>query len=130
MRWLNSAVGRDVWQLHVPLVVALGISSVATYIEVSRALDGVQLAWVYVVQWPMIGVFCVWMWVRLRREGRSEAQRSGPSGAGRPDTGPPADVGGVHGVEDMDPDLLAWREYQRQVRSRDAGRANGAGPSR
>lgn len=115
---------RDFWQLDVPLVIALVICSTATVIELSRAIDGNWRAWVYSFEWPMIGAFCVWMWIRFRRQGASvsgmtqkwrdraasfeeEARRDEES------------------REPVDPDLAAWQEYQRGVRNGD--RAGGAG---
>ena len=61
---------RDVWQLHVPLVLVLGLCTVATVIEARRAEEGVWRAWAYMVEWPLIGAFAVWIWYRYRHEGR------------------------------------------------------------
>ena len=62
---------RDFWTLDVPLAIALIICTTATVVELRRATEGNWRAWVYSVEWPMIGAFCVWMWIRFRRQGAS-----------------------------------------------------------
>jgi len=97
---------RDFWQLDLPLVVALILCTVFTVVEVQRASEGVWRAWVYMVEWPLIGAFCIWIWYRFKRESgggfvRQWKQRVARYTAER---------------ESDDPQLQAWREYQRQVR--------------
>lgn len=114
---------RDFWTLDVPLVVALIICTTATVIELGRATDGNWRAWVYSVEWPMIGAFCVWMWIRFRRQGASVSgmtQRWRDRAASYADEDRPASA-----PEPVDPDLAAWQEYQRGVRNGE--RSNGAG---
>jgi hypothetical protein len=114
---------RDFWTLDVPLVIALIICTTATIIELSRATDGNWRAWVYSVEWPMIGAFCVWMWIRFRRQGASVsrmAQHWRDRAASYADE-EPADMT----REPADPDLAAWQEYQRGVRNGE--RSSGAG---
>ena len=60
---------RDFWQLHVPLVVVLALCTFITIIEVRRASEGVWRAWAYMFEWPLIGLFTVWIWHRYRTEG-------------------------------------------------------------
>ncbi|MDA3021327.1 MAG: hypothetical protein O2943_01425 [Actinomycetota bacterium] len=60
---------RNFWQLDIPMVLAVIMCSVFTVIEVRRAGEGVGRAWAYAVEWPMIGLFCVWIWYRYRKEG-------------------------------------------------------------
>jgi hypothetical protein len=60
---------RDFWQLHVPLVLVLTLCTVITIIEVRRASEGVWRAWAYMVEWPLIGLFTIWIWHRYRTEG-------------------------------------------------------------
>lgn len=63
---------RNLWRLHLPLVLALTVCTAATIVEFGRASDGVGRAWVYTFQWPLFGAFAVWMWVRYRREDRPD----------------------------------------------------------
>lgn len=60
---------RDIWQLHIPLVLVLTLCTTLTVIEVSRAADGNWRSWVYSFEWPAIGAFAIWMWYRFRTEG-------------------------------------------------------------
>jgi hypothetical protein len=70
---------RDVWQLHVPLVVVLTLCAVITVIEARRASEGVWRAWAYMFEWPMIGLFTIWIWWRYRKEGRQSRTVRGVS---------------------------------------------------
>lgn len=108
---------RDLWQLHIPLVVALAICTAATIIEISRAADGVWRAWAYSFEWPLIGAFCIWMWIRFRREGNpvtSSIRRWQDRVAAMEAEADAAEA-------EADPELAAWRDYQRQVRQRGGG---------
>lgn len=128
------------WRLHVPLVVALAICISATVIEFTRATDGNTRAWVYTFQWPIFGAFAVWMWVRYRREDREEAagaadtDSAATGGAETPKVSRRNPFGGIvqhwrdnvadaersAGVPDDDPDLVAWRNYQIDLRRKEA----------
>lgn len=123
---------RQIWRLHLPLVVALTICTAATVIEFNRATDGVGRAWAYTVQWPLFGAFAVWMWVRYRREERGEAE--GARSRTRQRARKPWD-GLVEGwrsnvaaaersaqIADDDPDLLAWRRHVVDLRRQESAR--------
>lgn len=60
---------KDFWTLHVPLVLVLALCISATIIEVSRAMDGVNRAIVYSIQWPLIGLFAIYVWNHYRKHG-------------------------------------------------------------
>ncbi|CAB4914133.1 MAG: hypothetical protein F2806_09205 [Actinobacteria bacterium] len=60
---------RDLWQLDIPLVIAIALCTTFTAIEVRRAGEGVGRAWAYSIQWPLIGIICCWIWYRYRTEG-------------------------------------------------------------
>ena len=113
---------RDFWTLDVPLVIALIVCTSATVIELSRAVDGNWRAWVYSVEWPMIGAFCVWMWIRFRRQGASV---SGMTQRWKDRAASYAQEADEEPAGSVDPDLAAWQEYQRGVRNGE--RAGGAG---
>lgn len=60
---------KDFWQLHVPLVLVLALCTSATIIEVGRAAQGVNRAIVYSIQWPLIGLFAIFVWNHYRKHG-------------------------------------------------------------
>ena len=96
-------------RLHAGLFAALAICATAFTIEVLRAVGGNTLSWAYVVEWPVLLAYAVYMWQRLVRE-----ERHGVAA-----TTTPAD----------DPDdaaaLAAWNRYLAELHAADA--AQGAG---
>lgn len=101
---------RDFWQLDIPLVIALILCTTFTIIEVQRASEGVWRAWVYMVEWPLIGAFCIWIWYRFKRESGGGFVRQWKARAAR----------FAQDRDQEDPQLKAWRDYQRQVRDGEA----------
>jgi hypothetical protein len=67
---------RRLLRLHVGLVLATCICISGFVIELWRALDGNALSWAYVVVWPALFCYGVYMWRRLVREERGEALRA------------------------------------------------------
>ncbi len=63
---------RAAWKLH--LVGGLGIllCVIALSVETVRAFDGNGLSWVYVIEWPILGGFGVYLWRQLLRDYRGE----------------------------------------------------------
>jgi len=118
---------KDFWQLHVPLVIVLAFCTFATLVEYRRAQEGVDRAWVYTIQWPIIGAFAFVVWNRYRRHGsitksisgyfrdraaRFEAEANAAEAA---DTSAASDAPPAS----MDPDEAAWREHVRELRRND-----------
>lgn len=60
---------RDFWTLHIPLVLVLLLCASATWLQLMRALSGVDRSWVYTIQWPIIGAFAIAVWNHYRRHG-------------------------------------------------------------
>lgn len=117
---------RNLWQLDIPLVLVLALCVSATIIEVSRATDGNWRAGVYAVEWPLIGAFAVWMWIRFRREGGSFRgitnrwrERVARFEAEAAEVKEPVAPVAAPVDERVDPDLAAWQRYQAEVRQRD-----------
>ena len=54
--------------LNITLAVGLAISGVGFYVETRRAMEGHLPAWVYVIEWPLLGFVGFRMWQRLIRE--------------------------------------------------------------
>lgn len=118
-----SAEGRrrvkDVLTLHLPLVLVLALCTSATIIEFVRAREGVDRAWGYTFQWPIIGIFAIVIWNRYRKHGnltrwftdRARARIEALRVEADPEESPPAPV---------DPDEVAWREYVADLRRRES----------
>ncbi len=113
---------RNFWQLDIPMVFAVILCSVYTVIEVRRVSEGVWRAWAYSFEWPMIGLFCIWIWYRYRKEGsvakgfaaRWQARVARISAAAdeessAPDTAPKL----------ADPGLDSWRSHVADLQRRD-----------
>jgi hypothetical protein len=60
---------KDFWTLHVPLVIVLAICTYATINQYQRAMQGIDRSWVYMVEWPLIGLFAIFVWNRYRKHG-------------------------------------------------------------
>ena len=126
---------RDFWQLHVPLIVVLAICTAATVIEARRATEGVWRAWAYMVEWPLIGVFAIWIWNRYRKHGtviaglgerlRAHAATYGASDRTNAQADQFADSGPAESADTpapeptVDPDLDAWRGYVDDLHRRE-----------
>lgn len=108
-------------RLHGGVLVGICVCLAAGWFELTRARGGREVAWVYVVEWPMFAVFGVYIWWRLWHEQRSAA--------GPPDWSRAADEAGVtHTVPSDreeadptrdDPQLAAWQRYLRNLHAAD-----------
>jgi hypothetical protein len=56
--------------VHLLALVLVSGCAAATWWQVSRALGGNGLSWVYVFEWPFFGGYSVFMWRRLLREAK------------------------------------------------------------
>ena len=56
--------GRAV-SLHVALVIFVPGCVALTWWQVSRALGGNTLSWVYTFEWPIFGAYAIYMWWKL-----------------------------------------------------------------
>ena len=90
-------------RLHAGLLLAELVCLSAFVLELSRALSGNVLSWAYVVEWPVLGAYAVYMWRKLLREDSSLR--------------PEAVVPSSH----EDRQLAAYNEYLTRVHSRDPG---------
>lgn len=59
---LNSA---SALKTHVTLVGGLAICAAAFWFELRRAEGGNELSWAYVFEWPLLGLFAIYMWWKL-----------------------------------------------------------------
>ena len=58
-------------RLLAGLLFAEFICLSAFILELSRALSGNVLSWAYVVEWPVLGAYAVYMWRKLLHEDSS-----------------------------------------------------------
>ena len=96
---------RTTWRIHVGLVVAEILCIFLFFFELSRALGGNTLSWAYVVEWPVLGAYAIFMWRRLLQQERGESPKRRSSS--RPTSDEP------------DPQLDAWNAYLAKVHQAD-----------
>ncbi len=113
-RWL----GRRALRLHLALVIAVPGCLAAGGFELSRALSGNALSWVYVFEWPFFAGFACYLWWRLLHEdeqgGGTAAIPPDPHAFAPADVADPAGAGGgarAGAPKPADPQLQAWNEY-------------------
>jgi hypothetical protein len=112
---------KDIWQLHIPLIVVVGFCIVATVIEFRRAQEGVDRAWVYTFQWPIIGAFAFIVWNRYRKHGSitKSISRYFRERAARFEAEADAAEEAQTAAAPVDPDEIAWRDHVRELRRND-----------
>jgi len=54
---------------HLTLVVGLALCTAAFWFELGRAEGGNELSWAYVFEWPLLGLFALYMWWKLLHPG-------------------------------------------------------------
>lgn len=113
-------------RVHALLVVGLPVCIAAGWFELTRALAGRQIAWIYAFEWPVFGVYGVYIWWRLSRENDPAAHPSRPAGAGAganvvSPAGPAVPPSGDEpsGPVDDDVELVAWKRYLSNLQSVD-----------
>lgn len=92
--------GSEALKLHMTLAGGVTLCIVAFLIEVKRALDGNELSWAYVFEWPLFAVFAVYMWWTNLHQ-----SRHGLRSTTRPKTVAPEHA-------DM---LRKWQDHQRSL---------------
>ncbi len=116
---------KDFWQLDIPLVISTTLCTTFTVIEVRRAAEGVGRAWAYSIQWPLIGIICVWIWHRYRTEGNVTKGFTSKWKANLQKL--EDEVKEVDHlieqaqpkIDDTDPELQEWREYVEDLHRRE-----------
>jgi hypothetical protein len=94
--------GRAV-SLHVALVIFVPGCVALTWWQVTRALGGNTLSWVYTFEWPIFGAYAIYMWWKLVHDApTAEAPaRDGPVAEEPGPARPLADLSPEgHGIED------------------------------
>jgi hypothetical protein len=108
-------------RLHGLLIVGVSICAAAGWFELNRARAGHEVAWVYTIEWPIFGIYGVYIWWRLLRDQRAAdgAERSAgwqSDPAGTETTGPSEAAQRTLGD---DPELVAWQEYLTRLHTMD-----------
>lgn len=92
---------KDTFRIHFGLFLAELICIPATVFQISRALGGNRLSWVYVFEWPFLGAYAVYMWRKMLNEERGETSTT------------PEKTDQL--ITDDDPQLAAWNAYLAKV---------------
>jgi len=104
------------FRLHLTLAIALPLCLAAGAFELTRAMSGHEIGWIYAVEWPLIGAYGVYLWWRLLKETRAEARDLAVGDV-------PADDAGTAAAADQaaenDPELAAWQAYLARLHETD-----------
>lgn len=98
VRWLSGPSLR----LHAAMVAGVLGCAAATWFEWTRAHAGHDIAWAYVVEWPLFAVLGLHVWWRL-------LHADGPRRHRPPETIP----------DPADDELRAWQAYLRRLHESD-----------
>jgi hypothetical protein len=99
--------------LHVALIVFVPACVALTWWQVSRALGGNELSWVYTVEWPIFGAYAAFMWWKLVHDEPAPADAPAPTPADAPGPRDEADEGDEETQGGEKDDELA--EYNRYL---------------
>ena len=100
---------------HLSLAGGLAICAAAFWFELRRAEGGNELSWAYVFEWPLLGLFAIYMWWKiLHPEFRLRRAKTKPAIAPE--------------YEGM---LAAWQDEVRRLETtqRDGAEGDGETPS-
>ena len=93
-----APIAKKTFRIHIGLFLAELICIPAFFFEISRALGGNTLSWAYVIEWPLLGGYAVYMWRKMLREEKG------------------LDVPRVVDTsQEDDPELKAWNDYLATV---------------
>jgi hypothetical protein len=65
---------KNIFRIHLGLVLAEFFCIPAFAFEMYRALSGNELSWAYVVEWPALGIYAIYMWKKMLREERGQTK--------------------------------------------------------
>lgn len=102
-------------RLHATLAFVVCGCLAAGGFELSRALAGNELSWVYVFEWPFFAAFSVRIWWRLLHEDEVPAPTTAPA---VPRVPAARTAGAGTAGAGTDPQLEAWLAYQARLHAR------------
>jgi len=91
--------GTSALRTHVTLSLGLLLCGGAFWFELGRAERGNELSWAYVFEWPLLGIFGIYMWWKILHPGFSI----------KPHPRKPAIAPEYQGM------LLAWQDEVRRL---------------
>ena len=92
-----AAGTKTTFRITVGLFLAELICIPTLIFELKRALGGNTRSWAYVLEWPLLGLYAVYMWHKLLQEEHGDSSR-------RPVV-----------FDEEDPQLDAWNAYLASV---------------
>jgi hypothetical protein len=104
---VRRLAGKDALRAHLTLIAGLALCAAAFWFELGRAEGGNELSWAYVFEWPLLGVFGVYMWWNVldpQRRVRAKAKKKTTTLAPE-----------FHGM------LSAWEQHQRELLAQQNG---------
>jgi hypothetical protein len=96
----SRLTGAAAFKTHLTLLLGLALCAGAFWFEIGRAERGNALSWAYVFEWPLLGLFAIYMWWKILHPGVSSKRRRRPRQAIAPE------------YEGM---LAAWQDHQREL---------------
>lgn len=115
----SPAASRRARRLTAGAVIAVAGCLAAGSFELSRALAGNTLSWVYTFEWPLIAAYAIYIRRKLVQELRGE-DRPTAAPTRTPTTGgsrlPP--VQDTPPATHRDPDLVAWQDYLARLNAK------------
>lgn len=61
--------GKSAIKTHLTLLFGLLLCGSAFWFELGRAERGNELSWAYVFEWPLLGLFAIYMWWKILHPG-------------------------------------------------------------
>src|ERR1035438_2530812 len=98
---LVGAKRKETFRIYFGLLLAELICVSAFTFELARALGGNSLSWAYVFEWPILGLYAVYMTRTMLREVRTETEPV------------------VIEEHEDDPQLKAWNDYLAKIHASD-----------
>jgi hypothetical protein len=71
----SRLMGASAMKTHATLALGLGLCTIAFLFELGRAERGNELSWAYVFEWPLLGLFAIYMWWKLLHPGFTLRQK-------------------------------------------------------
>jgi heme oxygenase len=69
-----TGIQKNIFRIHLGLALAELFCIPAFAFELYRALSGNELSWAYVVEWPVLGFYAIYMWKKMLREERGQSK--------------------------------------------------------
>jgi hypothetical protein len=116
--WSRRAIG-----LHAVIIVIIPTFAGLCVWQIHRALDGNQLSWAYVFEWPFFAGYAIYMWWRFLHEAPAAGRNARPDGVakdGPPSEGTPPSPDSLAetGSPDSEDERAAYNDYLSQLATR------------